>query len=72
MERLFLLKAAVCALIPVGTAIAVCFFLLAWFSSQSIRGKDVAIKIRKTQSAILILFTCFIGIFAVVAYALKG
>jgi hypothetical protein len=72
MDHVFLLKAAVCALIPVGIAIGVCFFILARCSFRSIRGKDVEIKIERVRLVILILFTFFVGIFAVIAYALKG
>ena len=72
MDHTFLLKTAVLALIPVGFSIGICFFIFAWFSLQSIRGKDVETKIRRIRFIILILFTSLVGIFAVIGYALTG
>lgn len=72
MEHAFLLKAAVVALIPVGLAIGICFFVFAWLYMQSIRGIDVASGIRAIKLIILILFTAFVGIFALVRYAVIG
>jgi|GEM_PF-5853861 len=71
MDRDFLLIAAVCAMIPVGIAIGICFFFYAWFYAQSIRGKNVETKIRNVRRIIFVLFAVFIGIFAVIEYALS-
>ena len=59
-------------MIPVGLSIGISFFIFAWFSLQSIRGKDVEAKIRRIRFIILILFTSLVGIFAVIGYALTG
>ncbi|MBN2223286.1 MAG: hypothetical protein JW765_01280 [Deltaproteobacteria bacterium] len=70
MDHISLLKAAVFALVAVGLSIGIYFFVFAYLYVQSIRGKDIDNKLRSVKRIVLILFTAFVGIFAVIRCAL--
>jgi hypothetical protein len=68
MGGMSLTTAAVLTAIIIGFFIGICLFYFGYLYVQSVRGKDVAARMRRVQFIILSLFAVFIGIFAVMRW----